>query len=60
MKKTLTILAAILTVTFAGATDLTGWKMQRLEEDVWVDMDEKPFATMGELITYYKEETKRH
>ena len=35
---------------------LLGWKMQRLEEDVWVDMDEKPFATMGELIAFYKGE----
>ena len=33
---------------------LLGWKMQRFEEDVWVDMDEKPFATMGELIAHYK------
>jgi hypothetical protein len=31
-----------------------GWKMQRLENDVWVDLDEKPFTTMGELIAYYK------
>ena len=30
------------------------WKMQRFEEDVWVDMDEKPFVTMGELIAHYK------
>ncbi len=35
-----------------------GWKMQRLENDVWVDLDEKPFATMEELIAYYKGETK--
>ena len=33
---------------------LAGWKMQRLENDVWVDLDEKPFATMGELIAFYK------
>ena len=33
---------------------VTGWKMQRLENDVWVDLDEKPFATMEELIAYYK------
>ena len=31
-----------------------GWKMQRLENDVWMDLDDKPFATMGELIAYYK------
>ena len=35
---------------------VTGWKMQRLENDVWVDLDEKPFATMEELIVYYKGE----
>ena len=35
---------------------VTGWKMQRLEEDVWVDLDEKSFATMEELIVYYKGE----
>ena len=34
---------------------VVGWKMQRLEDDVWVDLDEKPFATMVELIAYYKE-----
>ena len=33
---------------------VTGWKMQRLENDAWVDLDEKPFATMEELIAYYK------
>ena len=31
-----------------------GWKMQRYENDEWVDMDEKPFATIEELIAYYK------
>ena len=30
------------------------WKMQRLENDVWVDLDEKPFATMEALIAFYK------
>lgn len=35
---------------------VSGWKMQRLENDVWVDLDEKPFATMEELIVYYKGE----
>lgn len=34
--------------------EVTGWKMQRLENDVWVDLDEGPFETMGELIAYYK------
>ena len=33
---------------------VTGWRMQRLKEGVWVDLDEKPFATMEELIAYYK------
>ena len=33
---------------------VAGWKMQRLEEDVWLDLDEKPFATMEELIAFYK------
>ena len=37
---------------------VAGWKMQRLENDVWIDLDEKPFATMGELIAHYKGETK--
>ena len=36
--------------------EVTGWKMQCLENEVWVDMDEKPFATMEELIAYYKGE----
>lgn len=31
-----------------------GWKMQRLEDDVWVDLDGKAFETMGELIAFYK------
>ena len=38
--------------------EVTGWRMQRLENDVWVDLDEGPFETMGELIAYYKDETK--
>ena len=38
--------------------EVTGWKMQRLENDVWVDLDERPFETMGELIAYYKNESK--
>ena len=37
---------------------VSGWKMQRLENDVWVDMDEGPFGTMKELIAYYKGKTK--
>ena len=38
--------------------EVKGWKMQRLEDDVWVDMDDGPFETMGELIANYKGETK--
>lgn len=37
---------------------VSGWKMQHYENDVWVDLDETPFETMGELIAYYKGETK--
>ena len=33
---------------------VSGWKMQRYEDGVWVDLDERPFETMGELIAYYK------
>ena len=33
-----------------------GWKMQRCEGDVWVDLDETPFETMDELVAYYKNE----
>jgi len=35
---------------------VSGWKMQRNENDVWVDLDETPFATMEELIAHYKNE----
>ena len=35
-----------------------GWKMQRIENQVWIDLDEKPFATMAELIAFYKGEKK--
>ena len=34
--------------------EVKGWKMQRLEDDVWVDLDDKVFVTMGELIAHYK------
>ena len=33
---------------------VSGWKMQRLEYDAWVDLDETPFPTMEELIAHYK------
>lgn len=42
----------VVPVMAGGA--VAGWKMQCLENDEWVDMDEKPFATMEELIEYYK------
>ena len=35
--------------------EVTGWRMQRSEDGVWVDLHEKPFATMGELIAHYKD-----
>ena len=38
--------------------EVTGWKMQRLENVVWVDLDEKPFETMEELIAHYKDGLK--
>ncbi len=34
---------------------VTGWKVQRLENDIWVDLDEKPFVTMEDLIAFYKD-----
>ena len=34
--------------------EVTGWRMQRLENDTWSDLDEKTFVTMEELIAYYK------
>ena len=38
---------------------VTGWKMQRLENDVWVDMEDGPFETMDALIAFYKGEKKQ-
>ena len=35
--------------------EVRGWKMQRCEDGVWVDLDYKTFATMSELIAYYKD-----
>jgi len=34
--------------------EVSGWKMQRYENDEWVDMDETQFETMKDLIEYYK------
>ena len=38
--------------------EVSGWKMQCRENDLWVDLDETPFETMKELIAYYKKENK--
>lgn len=35
---------------------VTGWKMQRCENDEWLDMDETPFESMQALIEHYKVE----
>lgn len=43
----------IVPVMIDGA--VSGWKMQRLENDAWVDLDETSFETIGELIGYYKD-----
>jgi hypothetical protein len=34
---------------------VSGWKMQRCEDDVWVDLDETPFESMKDLIAFYKD-----
>ena len=34
--------------------EVSGWKMQRYENDAWVDLDETPFESMEELIKHYK------
>jgi hypothetical protein len=34
--------------------EVSGWKMQRYENDGWVDLDETQFETMKDLIEYYK------
>ena len=38
--------------------EVKGWKMQCLENDVWVDLDETPFENIEELIAHYKGENK--
>jgi hypothetical protein len=35
---------------------VTGWKMQRYEDGVWLDLDETPFESIKALIAHYKEE----
>ena len=37
---------------------VSGWKMQCYENGVWMDLDVTPFATMEELIAYYKDENR--
>lgn len=33
---------------------VSGWKMQRCEDDIWVDMEDGPFETMEALMAFYK------
>ena len=33
---------------------VAGWKMQRSENDEWLDMEDGPFETMEALIAFYK------
>ena len=35
---------------------VTGWKMQRCENNEWRDLDETPFESMEALIKHYKSE----
>ena len=35
---------------------VAGWKMQRCENDEWMDLDETPFESMEALIKHYKSE----
>ena len=37
--------------------EVLGWKMQRYENEEWVDLDETPFTTIEELIAHYKSES---
>ena len=34
---------------------VTGWKMQRYENDEWMDLEDGPFETMEALIEHYKD-----
>ena len=36
--------------------EVSGWKMQRCENDEWADLDDTAFKTMEELIKLYKNE----
>ncbi len=44
----------IVPVMVDGA--VAGWKMQRCENNEWVDMNETPFESMEALIAFYKKE----
>ena len=44
----------IIPVMVDGA--VTGWKMQRCENNKWMDVDETPFESMEALIKHYKSE----
>ncbi len=44
----------VVPVMMDGA--VSGWKMQRYENDEWLDMDETPFESMQALIEHYKDE----
>ena len=44
----------IVPVMVDGA--VAGWKMQRYENNEWVDMNETPFESMEALIAFYKKE----
>ena len=35
---------------------VAGWKMQRYENNEWLDLDETPFESMQALIEHYKSE----
>ena len=43
-------------VPVMAENEVLGWKMQRFENEEWVDLDETPFTTIEELIAHYKNE----
>ena len=44
-------------VPVMAENEVLGWKMQRYENEEWVDQDETPFTTIEELIAHYKSES---
>lgn len=44
-------------VPVMAENEVLGWKMQRYENEEWVDQDETPFTTIEELIAHYKNES---